>query len=169
MHLSASLSYPGADPDAVFAMITDRAFQERCCAATGSVAYEVDVVRSDDGSAEVRTTRTLPTDQAPEFVRRFVGGSMRVLGHIQWAAAADGGERRGTFSVEIAGVSVAVRGTVWLRTDGDGTRHDYDGDLKAAIPLIGGRVEKAVEPAIRSALAAEQNVGTAWLAGDDDD
>ena len=75
MHLSAEINYPGASPELVFTMVTDRVFQELKCAATGSLAYEVQVQAYADDTAGIITHRALPTDDVPEFVRRFVGGN----------------------------------------------------------------------------------------------
>ena len=38
------------------------------------------------------------------------------------------------------------------------------GDLKASIPLLGGRVEKAAAPAVVEAIRAEERTGQRWLA-----
>ena len=46
----------------------------------------------------------------------------------------------------------------------DSTQVVYDGDLHARVPFLGGAVERAVEPVVRSALEAEQRVGAQWLA-----
>ena len=40
----------------------------------------------------------------------------------------------------------------------------YDGDLRAAIPLLGSAVEQATAAAIRSAVAAEERVAARRLA-----
>lgn len=165
MHLNAEIVYPGATPEVVFAMITDRAFQERKCASSGSLAYQVDVRTHADGTAAVTTDRTLPADEVPEFVRRFVGGTVRVLESIDWQGPGTDGSRDGTIVVEIAGAPVQLTGQVSLRRFGDGTVHEVDGDLKASVPLIGGRIEKAAEPAVRAALDVEERTGREWLGG----
>jgi len=166
MHLSAEINYPGADPATVFTMITDKVFQERKCAATGSLAYEVEVSAFPDGAATVTSHRTLPTDEVPEFVRRFVGGTVRVVERNDWFPARDDGAREGTMSVVITGAPVGLTGSVSLRAFGDGTVYEIDGDLKASVPLIGGKIEKSAEPAIRAAIRVEERTGRAWLNGE---
>jgi len=167
MRLTAEIRYPGSTPDAVFAMLTDRAFQERKCAATGSLAYEVEIRPAAHGGALISTHRTLPADAVPEFVRRFVGGTVRVAEHSDWAAIDGDGVRSGTVVVEIVGAPVQLTGSLWLGLDGGGTLHEVSGELKASVPLIGGKIEKAAEPAIRGAIRVEERTGRAWLAGDD--
>jgi hypothetical protein len=168
MRLTAEIYYPGIHPVAVFTMLTDRAFQERKCAATGSLAYEVDLELFEDGGASITTHRTLPTDQIPEFVRRFVGGSVRVVERHDWQGLSDDGTRQGTLVVEITGAPVHMTCDIRLIADDEGTVHEVDGDLKSSVPLIGGKIEKAVEPAIRAAMRVEERTGRAWLSGDPD-
>lgn len=166
MRLNAEITYPGADPDVVFAMMTDRAFQERKCAATGSVVYEVEVHAPEDGSARITTHRTLPTDEIPEFVRRLVGGTVRVVEHGHWQQTDGSGLRRGTIEVAISGSPVMLRGRIGLQWSGDRTVYHVAGELKASVPLIGGRIERAAEPAIRAGIRVEERTGRQWLEGE---
>ena len=46
-----------------------------------------------------------------------------------------------------------------------GAIESVQGDLKARIPLIGARIEKAAAPAIESAIRVERETGQAWLEG----
>jgi len=161
VQVTAQISYP-ASPEAVFAMLTDEAFLKQVCEATGAVKHEVDVQENSLG-ASVTTRRELPTDQIPDFIKRFVGQTLTVLRVDLWEAAAPDGSRQGTITVEIVGAPVRMTGTLSLRPDGEGTVENVDGDLKASVPLIGGKIEKATEPAIRSALRKEERLGLAWL------
>ncbi|MBL8929609.1 MAG: DUF2505 domain-containing protein [Kineosporiaceae bacterium] len=164
MRLTAELRYPDASPQSVFAMMTERTFQERTCAATGSLVYEVDVATYADGGARISTERTLPTDSVPEFVRRFVGGTVRVARHDDWQPADAEGRRRGEIVVEIMGAPVRLTGTLALDVEAGGVVVRVDGDLKASVPLIGGTIERSAEPAIEAAIRVEQRVGLQWLA-----
>lgn len=164
MRLTAEIRYPDSDPAAVFTMLTDRAFQERKCAAAGSLAYEVDVATFEDGGARISTERTLPSDSVPEFVRRFVGGTVRVSEHDDWQPEGPDGVRSGEVVVEILGAPVRLTGTLWLGRDGADVVHRVEGDLRASVPLIGSKIEKAAEPAIKGAIRVEERTGRAWLA-----
>ena len=57
-----------------------------------------------------------------------------------------------------------MRGTVHLEPVQQGTNLNISGDLKAHIPLIGGRIEKAAAPAFIKALRSEHETGRRWLA-----
>jgi hypothetical protein len=163
VNVTAQIRY-AADPATTFAMLLDRGFQEQVCRATGATGFEVDVEQLDDGGT-VRTDRQLPTDQFPDFVKTFVGDIVHVVRVDTWGAAEADGSRAGTIVVEIKGAPVRLEGTLRLRPEGAATVEDVQGDLKASVPLIGGRIEKAVEPPIRSAVAKEEQVGARWLAG----
>ena len=162
MRLSAEIRYD-ADPATVFAMLTDADFQERKCAATGALDHEVEIEEYDDGSAAIRTSRVMPTDQVPDFVRTFVGQALTVVQVDDWQPAAADGSREGTVVVEIKGAPVRLAAAITLGPDGAGTRETIDGDLKASVPLLGGRIEKAIEPALKGAIKVEQREGRAWL------
>ncbi|GAA4357820.1 DUF2505 domain-containing protein [Angustibacter luteus] len=162
MKFLADIRYDAA-PDDVFAMLTDPDFQRQVCEATGAIDHSVDVEQAG-GGATITTTRTLPADDLPDFVRKFVGSTLKVMRVDHWGAAGADGAREGTVVVEIQGAPVRLSGTIALAPDGAGTAERVDGDLKASVPLVGGKIEKAAEPAIRAAIAKEQELGTGWLA-----
>jgi len=163
VRLSAEIRY-GADPWAVFRMIVDPAFQEAKCAATGSLEHEVDVTEHDDGGATVFSRRALPTDQVPDAVRALVGRTVHLAETQRWEAADADGTRTGSILVEIEGLPVRFTAATALAADADGTQQPIEGELKASVPLFGGRIEHAAEPAVRAAIRVEQRTGTAWLA-----
>lgn len=163
MRITAEIHYD-ADPGTVFRMICDVAFQERKCVANGAIAHEVEVEEYEDGGAVVTTHRTLPADGVPEFVRSFVGDTLRVTQTDDWAGPGDDGSRDGTTLVEIAGAPVRFTAALRLEPSGTGARQSVAGDLKASVPLVGGKIERAAEPAIRAAVRAEQRTSDAWLA-----
>ncbi len=161
MQFTAEIRYSAA-PDAVFAMLLDPVFQNRVSAATGALDQSVDIEPAG-GGATITTTRKLPADDLPDFVRRFVGETLEVMRVDHWGPASDG-RRDGTVVVEITGAPVRLTGTITLAAQDGGTVEQLAGELKASLPLVGGKVEKAAEPAMRAAIAKEQEVGDAWLA-----
>jgi Protein of unknown function (DUF2505) len=163
VRLRAEIRYD-ADPAAVFAMLTDAAFQERKCAATGALESEVEIERFPDGGATIRTRRTLPTDQIPDFARSFVGRTVDIVQVDDFGPADAGGGREGSVIVEIKGAPVRFAGALTLDMSPAGTLETIDGDIKASVPLVGGRLERALEPALQAAIRVEQREGTAWLA-----
>lgn len=161
MKVTAQIHFP-ADPAATFAVLVDKGFQEEVCRATGSVDTDVSIDQSG-GGATIRTSRELPTDDFPDFIKKFVGDTVHVVRVDTWGPAAADGARDGTITVDIKGAPVRLSGTITLRPQGAQTVEDVQGDLKAAVPLVGGKIEKAVAPSIRGAVAKEQEVGGRWL------
>jgi len=162
MRISETLTY-AAPPETVFAMVTDEAFQERKCVEAGAHQHEAAVSPAGQG-ARVVTKRDLPADDLPDFAKSIVGSTLSVTETYEWGAAAANGSRAGTLTVEVAVAPVAMRSTVRLAPSGSGTQITIDGDLKASIPLFGGRVEKAAAPAVVDAIRREARTGAAWLA-----
>ena len=161
MKISETITY-AAPPETVYAMVTDAAFQERKCVEAHAQRHEAAVSAVGDG-ARVVTKRDLPADDLPDFAKSIVGPTLSVSETYEWGGAAGDGTRTGTLTVEVAGAPVAMRSSVRLAPAGGGTRISIDGDLKASIPLFGGKVEKAAAPAVIDAIRSEQRTGNAWL------
>ena len=164
MHLRVSFAL-AASPSTVADMLADPAYVEAKVRASGAIEQQVDVVPGEDGAFTVTTRRALPTDQIPANMRAFVGSQIDVRQVEAWEGPGADASRAGTVVVEISGAPVRLTGSVRLAPDGAGSTVVYEGDLKAAIPLFAGTVEEAAASAIRSALAAEEAVATAWLQG----
>lgn len=54
-------------------------------------------------------------------------------------------------------------GTFRLEPVGDGTRRVAEGDLQVSVPLVGGKVERAIVSGLREHAALEQDVLEDWL------
>ena len=71
----------------------------------------------------------------------------------------------GTVEMAVAGAPIALKGTVRLAPGGPGTVEQLDAELKAKVPLIGGKIEKAAAPPIEEAIDIEAQTAQEWLAG----
>ncbi len=162
MNIEFQISYPAA-PDVVSAMTFDPDFQARKCQATGALDYTVDVAGNGDQTV-VSTTRDLPTDGFPDFVRSMVGQRLKVTEVDTWGAAAEDGSRAGVVLVTVAGAPIRFDGTLTLTATATGASAQLRGDLKASVPLFGGKIEQAAAPAITAAMTAEESTAARWLA-----
>lgn len=162
MKISATLSY-AATPHEVFAMLADEAFQARKCAATGALSHSVFISAQGDRTLIV-SSRDLPTDDFPDFVRGLVGRTLAVTETQDWGPAGPGGKREGTLKVDIANAPIDLAGTLSLAPAGRGSVQSVRGELRARVPLFGGKIEQAAAPAIESAIGVEREIGQAWLA-----
>jgi uncharacterized protein YndB with AHSA1/START domain len=163
MDVRTELRY-AAEPKVVFAMITDEAFLARKSVATGALSHDVSSTPTSDGGVTVRVDRVLPA-VVPDFVRKFVGETLRVVQVDTWGPEQPDGSRAGTFDVEISGAPGTMRGTLALQSDGRaGTVQRFDGDVRISVPFVGGKIEKSATEAVLAAVAKEGEVGRSWLA-----
>jgi len=162
MKISAVIEYQSTAHE-VFAMLADEDFQNRKCAATGARRYTVSVKEQGERTVIVNT-RDMATEQFPSFVKGMVGDTLAVRETQDWGPAGHDGARTGRLTVDIAGAPIDLKASLSLAPDGAGSVENIDGDLKAKVPMMGSKIEKAAAPAIQSAIRVESETGKAWLA-----
>ena len=117
------------------------------------------------GPPRSRHVASCPTDDVPDYARSFIGKTLDVVRVDRWEPPAADGSRDGTVTVEIKGAPIRLNGMLTLRPDDAGCEEVIAGELKASIPLLGGKMERAAEPALMSAIRKEEEVGLVHLAG----
>lgn len=148
-----------ASPDEVYAMLSQAAFREQVCEAQHVTECTVEIDDAD-GSMSVRVDQHRPSDGIPGFAKKFVGDEIHIVQNEEWSGSADA-----TLDVGIPGKPGHLKGTVTLRPDGDGTVETVAGELKVAIPMVGGKIEKLIAELLVDALKVERRVGVSWLKG----
>lgn len=156
MDISSTIEF-AADPDRVFAMMTDSAYLEKVCVASEASEYDVSAT-----GAKTRTSRTL---QAPASAARFTGPTLNVVEDVAWGPDEGDGSRKGALKLSVPGQPVTLNGTMALSPGGPGTVVVLTGQLKVAIPLLGRKLEESAAPAILAGFRVQQKVGNEWLAG----
>ncbi|MGO4255879.1 DUF2505 domain-containing protein [Marmoricola sp. RAF53] len=158
MKLRHVLSY-AASPDDVRAMMTDPAYWDQVAVATGALSSAATVSTAGDD-----TTVVVDQEQAvqgvPSFAKKFVGESTRAINTAVWTGLS------ATYVVETPGKPTSMAGSIAITAAGAGSTLTYDLDVKASVPLIGGKLEKLVVDLTTEGFDKEQAVGTAWLAGE---
>lgn len=153
-----------APADRVFAMLLDPKFQEAKCAATGALNFSVSV--QEEGPVQViETKREMSTEGLPDNVARLVGNTLKIVETQQWGDAAGDGSRSADLEVAISGLPINYVGQIRMTPDGDSTSMAVEGDLRARIPLFGGKVESAAAPGISEGVQIEAETGRTYLAG----
>ncbi len=165
MRISESFEYP-APPAEVAAMVSDPAFQAMKCEASHPLSHTESVTQEGDRT-RIMTRRVTPTDDFPDFVRSMIGPTIAVVETYVWEAPSADGSRTGTVTVDIGdgNLPVGMTGRISLAPHGTGSVIRLEGELKARMMLIGGKIEKAAEPAVRDAIEKERQTGMAWLGG----
>ena len=161
MKIAKTIEY-AATPEEVFAVLSDVKFQEAKCAATAAIKHSADVETVGDHTV-ITTERILPSDGLPDFAKSMVGDTLKVTETQDWGPAASGGGRRGTVEMAVAGAPIALKGTLMLAPGAGGTVETLDAELKAKVPLIGGKIEKAAAPPIEEAIDIEATTAKKWL------
>lgn len=157
MRFEHTLRYD-ASPEEVFAMLGEAVFRERVCEAQHVTECTATVDGVDD-TMSVMVDQKRPSEGIPSFAKKFVGDTIHIQQREEWSSATDA-----KLDVSIPGKPGHLKGTITLRSDGDGTVETVSGDLKVSIPLLGGKIEVLIAELLEHALQAEHRVGTAWLA-----
>lgn len=150
------------EPDAVVDLRLREDFLAEVARRTGALSHEVEVTPGDDGAGRSLVRRTVPTDDFPDVARRFVGDTIVIVEEVEWDPR-DGRTRTGTARMHAEGMPVELTGRIHLRPSPEGSVEVIDGDIKARVPLVGGRIEKAIEPALREGLDTQAETLRDWL------
>lgn len=143
-------------PEDVFALISAGAFQLDLIAHLGGRdAQVVEELHNSDGSIRLVTSQQTAVD-LPGFAQKIIPAHTTVTQVYEWDPVDDEGTRRGRWSAEAKGAPVAIGGPTELRGSGSGsgTTHLYLGQVKASVPLVGGRLESFALDNLRRDLAA---------------
>jgi hypothetical protein len=167
MQVDVPMSYPVA-PQAVVAMLVDRAYQERKCAALDARHVRI-TIQPDSATPTVVADRVMPAHGAPDVIRAMVPSGIRVVETVSWAPAATDGSRTAAIRVDFPHHPLTLRGTLSLVVADGGTRVTVAGQLRAAVPLVAGRIERMAAKLVIQAITIEHGVGRDWLAGDNPD
>ena len=158
MRLHHVLAYDGAPSD-VLAMMSDPLFWERVGKANDVISWTPSVT-TQDGVTRVVIEEEQRTAGVPSFARKIVGESTRVVITQVWRG------HEASYEIETPGKPTQVRGTAAISPNGTGSTLTYDLDVKASVPLVGGKLEKLVVELTDEGFEKEQSVGAAWLAGE---
>lgn len=161
MHLQARHDYD-TDPTDVFAMLTDEAFLRAKLHARGDTDVQVECGPDPDGFRIV-TRRSVAMD-VPGFARRFLRPTNKVTQTDIWSDADPAGARTGTWRVEASGVPVTMTGTMTLTGTSRHSAEEIDGEVRSAVPFVGGQLAAFVGHTAADNLVAEHAFARRWLA-----
>lgn len=153
-----------ATPDEVFAALVDRDFIVEKYASLGHTEIDVvELAETESGGHRIATQREVAAAGVPDFVKKVVGDRQTIVQTEEWSARSADGSRTSTWTVVTKGTPVTVNGRSVLRPDGDGSVVSIVGDIKVAVPLIGGRIEGAVVGVFEAQARGEMEFGQEWL------
>jgi len=151
--------YP-ADVTTIRAMLLNPAYIEARALATGALTLESSVTTEPNGQATVVITRSLPSEM-PAFAATIVGETLTITETQVWQPEFLG-QCFGNFSVTFSAPLTFI-GTASITTDGDNTVITTEGELKASIPFMGGKVENLAKEQTERYLRKDQEFALTWL------
>ena len=157
MRLRHELTYP-AGVDDVVAMLLETAFWDRVAVATGALSSTT-TVTSDESGTLVVTDQLQEVVGVPSFAKKLVGDSTQAIKRQLWTGATS------TFEVETPGKPTRITGSAAVTTRGTGSVLSYDLEVRASVPLIGGKLERLVADLTIEGFDNERAAGLAWLKG----
>ena len=152
-----------ATPEAVFAAFTDEKFVRAKYEALRYPEFDVVECTATDSGAVIKTRRLVPAN-VPGFAKKLFGDTTEMVQTDTWGAADATGKRTGTWTIDVPGKPVNVKGTITLSPDGDGAVVVIDGEMKANVPLIGGKLENFAGQEAEKTLVDEYEFTKDWLA-----
>jgi len=159
MKFRHELSY-AASPAEVFEMLADPAFREAVGAALDVVSADISLERDGDGF-RLTNDQVQRTEGLPSFAKKIAGDTTRVIQTEEWASPSGG-----TLRIDAPGKPTSMAGTIELVPDGAGTLEVVELEIKARVPLVGGKLEGLMAEQVREGMDTERKVGRAWLTGD---
>lgn len=152
------LRYDGASAAQVYAMLSDPDFRDAVCEFQRYPRRAVTITPKDAGM-HVHVDQHRPAHEVPSFARKLVGDEINIVQTETWSSPT-----RAALHVTIPGKPGDMLGTVTLTEVDGGVTEVVEVDVKASIPLIGGKIEGLIGDMLGKALRAENKVGRDWLA-----
>lgn len=150
------LSYD-ATHDEVFAMLADAEFREVVAGRQLAVRHTVNL-RDTAAGMDVVVDLVRSTDGLPSFAAAMVGSEITTRQHEVWRT-----RDRASLELFVPGKPARMEGSISLAESDGVTTQTVSGDLKVAIPFIGGKVEGLIADLFRMALEVEEEAGREWL------
>lgn len=149
-------------PDAVFDLLEEDVLEERVRTSSSSLREPLEKVWRD--RVLLRRTRIRPVRELPALVNKLLGPEG--LSYIQTVHTDREAQLvRWSLDVDRVGDRVRIGGTETLAATGTGCVLTVDAEVVVRVPVVAGRVEKAVEKEIRRVYGRRETYMLDLLAG----
>lgn len=151
-----------ATPDQMIAMMSDPDYLNAKYEALGDLEYEVVEQEAGDGTLTLKVDRTMAAN-LPSVAKKVLGDTSRLVQTENWDTSGD--VKTATITIEAPGKPVSISGEFKLEPVGD-AQCDYTAsfEVKASVPLVGGKIEKIVAGETKDSLVKEEAFNSQWLA-----
>ncbi len=117
----------------------------------GATAHSESVTTEGDGFT-TNAAMTVPTKGVPAVAAKFVGESISVQHSEKWSAPAADGGRKAPMTVTLEGLPIRCKASLTLVPTGSTCELDFDGEITASIPLVGGKLAQAAADPLEEAI-----------------
>lgn len=117
----------------------------------------------DDGAVAVRVVQHVGRAVLPSLVTKFSPADLKLVHEETWAPVEDG-QLRGQVNVMSSPKLGGGRAQAWLEPAGNGTQLRFAVKVEVKIPLVGGKLEKALGASLAESIPAVQRFTTTWIA-----
>lgn len=142
-----------AQPDAVYTLFTDRAFQQERLDDCGGIDPQVVSLEPADGGYTVVTRQSIPSSLLPSMVASMMSGDPVTERTENWRPDGDG--YAADFAVVIKGAPASVKGTMTLTPSDGGSTFTVTGQAAVPIPMFGPKIETIIAEQISQLLQLE--------------
>lgn len=152
-----------AGVDEVLEVLTSPEYLRAKAEALGDTELEI-VAAGRKGDGYVADTRRVVPANIPGFAKKFLPAKNRIHQVEEWGPAEGDGSRRGTWHVSAAGAPVTGSGTARIEPTATGCRNVIEGEVKASVPLVGGKLASFVGDEAIQTMNREHAFAQKWLA-----
>ncbi|HEX2300701.1 MAG TPA: DUF2505 domain-containing protein [Pseudonocardiaceae bacterium] len=149
-------SYPGP-PERMREVLTDPDYLRDKVRAVGGPHAELVSRDEDDNGVTIVLRQLVPAGALPSFVRSVLPGDLSITRTETWHGT------DGTVHSVVDGAPGTINGKMHLEPDRDGSVLSFQLEAKVPLPLIGGKVEKAITNSVSKLMDTEYDFTLRWL------
>jgi len=148
--------YLPASPSEVWDIFESDEYKERYHEETGDTLHLLE--RSFEGDVEIQRIRNEPNRELPGVIAKAIGAKKlcfvqenrldRSTGRMEW-----------TVRLEVLSDLVTVEGVTYCVEDSGGTKRVIDGEIKVAVPVVGGQIERVVVSEFEKSMRRAVDLG----------
>ncbi len=147
-----------ATPAQIMAMLSDAGYPDAKYKDLGDVSFTVTQHEPSDNGLNVSVEREVASNM-PDMAKKVLGETTKMTQTEVWRTDGDG--YVGNMTIEASPVTITVTNSI--KPSGDGSDWTSDFEIKAGVPLVGGKIEKMVMEETKGTLTKEQAFNESWL------
>lgn len=149
-----------ASPEAMMAMLKDSGYVAAKYESLGDISTDIVEHSSTDSGMVLKVDRKTPSD-LPDFAKKVLGDTNHIVQTETWMADGDGYVC--DLSIESPGKPLTIKSRSAIVPSGDGSDWNVNMEIKASIPLVGGKLEGVVEKETLASMDKEYAFNKMWL------